>query len=150
MPDTPHVVIIGGGFGGLDAARALAGAPVRVTLVDRHNYHLFQPLLYQVATASLSPGDIASPIRWVLRHQRNVQVLLAEARAIDPSARRVVIDSGPTSRHGHDGPAKAGRHVPGHEYDGLPKRRTLRTEGGSQTPRSTVRLKAGRHVRRSA
>ena len=65
----PHVVIIGGGFGGLEAARALAGAPVRVTLIDRHNYHLFQPLLYQVATASLSPGDIASPIRWVLRHQ---------------------------------------------------------------------------------
>ena len=69
---TPHVVIIGGGFGGLDAARALAGAPVRVTLLDRHNYHLFQPLLYQVATASLSPGDIASPIRWVLRRQQNV------------------------------------------------------------------------------
>jgi NADH dehydrogenase len=59
----PHVVIIGGGFGGLDAARAFARAPVRVTLIDRHNYHLFQPLLYQVATASLSPGDIASPIR---------------------------------------------------------------------------------------
>ena len=78
--NTPHVVIIGGGFGGLDAARALAGAPVRVTLIDRHNYHLFQPLLYQVATASLSPGDIASPIRWILRHQKNVQVLLAEAR----------------------------------------------------------------------
>jgi NADH dehydrogenase len=88
-------VIIGGGFGGLDAARALAGAPVRVTLLDRHNYHLFQPLLYQVATASLSPGDIASPIRWVLRHQQNVQVLLADARAIDPSARRVTLDPGP-------------------------------------------------------
>ena len=88
-------MIIGGGFGGLDAARALAGAPVRVTLLDRHNYHLFQPLLYQVATASLSPGDIASPIRWVLRHQQNVQVLLADARAIDPSARRVTLDPGP-------------------------------------------------------
>ena len=72
-----QVVILGGGFGGLHAARALAGAPVRVTLIDRHNYHLFQPLLYQVATASLSPGDIASPIRWVLRHQQNVRVLLA-------------------------------------------------------------------------
>jgi NADH dehydrogenase len=100
MPDIPHVVIIGGGFGGLDAATALDGAPVRVTLVDRHNYHLFQPLLYQVATASLSPGDIASPIRWVLRRQRNVQVLLAEARAIEPYARRVVLDSGP-SEAGH-------------------------------------------------
>jgi NADH:ubiquinone reductase (H+-translocating) len=95
MPaDTPHVVIIGGGFGGLDAARALADAPVRVTLVDRHNYHLFQPLLYQVATASLSPADIASPIRWILRHQSNVQVLLADARTIEPERRRVVIDGG--------------------------------------------------------
>jgi NADH:ubiquinone reductase (H+-translocating) len=90
--DTPHVVIIGGGFGGLEAARALAGAPVRVTVLDRHNYHLFQPLLYQVATASLSPGDIASPIRWVLRRQRNVQVLLADVQAIDPSAKFVTID----------------------------------------------------------
>jgi len=88
----PHVIIIGGGFGGLDAARALAGAPVRVTLLDRHNYHLFQPLLYQVATASLSPGDIASPIRWILRRQRNVEVLLAEAKRIDLEARQVVID----------------------------------------------------------
>jgi NADH dehydrogenase len=91
------VVIIGGGFGGLDAARALAGAPLRVTLIDRHNYHLFQPLLYQVATASLSPGDIASPIRWVLRKQKNVQVLLAEARAIDAPGRRVLLDRGELS-----------------------------------------------------
>src|SRR3954471_22887238 len=90
----PHVVIVGGGFGGLNAARALRGADVRVTLLDRHNYHLFQPLLYQVATASLSPGDIASPIRWVLRHQRNVEVLLARADAIDPANRRVALDRG--------------------------------------------------------
>ena len=88
------MVIIGGGFGGLEAARALAGGPVRVTLLDRHNYHLFQPLLYQVATASLSPGDIASPIRWVLRHQKNVRVLLADVQAIDPAAKRVTIDGG--------------------------------------------------------
>ena len=93
---TPHVVIIGGGFGGLFAAREFEGATVRVTLIDRHNYHLFQPLLYQVATASLSPGDIASPIRWVLRKQKNVQVLLADARAVDPANRRVIIDSGPS------------------------------------------------------
>ena len=92
----PHVVILGGGFGGLFAARALEGADVRITLIDRHNYHLFQPLLYQVATAALSPGDVASPIRWILRHQKNVQVLLAEARAIDVAQRRVVIDSGST------------------------------------------------------
>src|SRR5947209_8763817 len=90
----PHVVIIGGGFGGLDAARALAGAPVRVTLVDRHNYHLFQPLLYQVATAALSPGDIASPIRWILRRQQNVEVLLADVLAIDPAESRVIIAGG--------------------------------------------------------
>ena len=88
----PHVVIVGGGFGGLDAARALAGAPVRVTLLDRHNHHVFQPLLYQVATASLSPGDIASPIRWILRRQRNVEVLLATVRSLDPANKRVVID----------------------------------------------------------
>jgi NADH:ubiquinone reductase (H+-translocating) len=96
----PHVVILGGGFGGLEAARALAGTPVRVTLIDRHNYHLFQPLLYQVATASLSPGDIASPIRWILRHQENVRVLLADARGIDVAARRVLIDPGGSSSEG--------------------------------------------------
>jgi NADH dehydrogenase len=99
MPSDLRVVIIGGGFGGLEAARALAGAPVSVTLIDRHNYHLFQPLLYQVATASLSPADIASPIRWVLRGQRNVQVLLAEVRTLDPARRRVIYTDG-----NHDSP----------------------------------------------
>jgi len=88
MPQ-PHVVIIGGGFGGLSAAKALRKAPVRVTIIDQHNHHLFQPLLYQVATATLSPGDIASPIRWILRHARNTRVLLGEVRAIDLAARRV-------------------------------------------------------------
>ena len=92
MAAVPHVVILGGGFGGLDAARTLAGAPVRVTLIDRHNYHLFQPLLYQVATASLSPGDVASPIRWVLRRQKNVKVLLADVLGIDVAARTVKLD----------------------------------------------------------
>jgi NADH:ubiquinone reductase (H+-translocating) len=92
--DVPHVVIIGGGFGGLFGARAFKKAPVRVTLVDRHNHHVFQPLLYQVATAGLSPGDIASPIRWILRRQKNVRVLLAEAPAIDVTARRVALDGG--------------------------------------------------------
>jgi len=87
-----RVVIVGGGFGGLHAARALAGANAQVTLLDRHNYHLFQPLLYQVATASLSPGDVASPIRWILRHQKNVEVLLADAQSIDPVGRRVIVD----------------------------------------------------------
>jgi NADH dehydrogenase len=92
MNPEPHVVIIGGGFGGLDAARTLKGAPVRVTLLDRHNHHVFQPLLYQVATAALSPGDIAAPIRWILRHQQNVEVLLADVRAIDPVAKTVITD----------------------------------------------------------
>ena len=82
----PRVLIVGGGFGGLYAARAFKGQPVDVTIVDRRNHHVFQPLLYQVATAALSPGDIASPIRWILRHQRNVEVLLGEVARIDPAA----------------------------------------------------------------
>jgi NADH dehydrogenase len=92
--DPQHVVILGGGFGGLTAARALASAPVQVTLADRNNYHLFQPLLYQVATAGLSPGDIASPIRWILRKQRNVRVVLASAQAIDAAQGVVILDTG--------------------------------------------------------
>ena len=90
----PHVVIIGGGFGGLYAARALKDAPVDVTLVDRRNHHVFQPLLYQVAMAALSPGDIASPIRWILRRQRNVEVLLGDATAIDTGRARVILADG--------------------------------------------------------
>ena len=89
-----HVVIIGGGFGGLTAARALRGAPVRVTLIDRRNSHLFQPLLYQVATAGLSPADIASPIRAILRRQRNVTVLLGKVTGIDIATKAVVTDQG--------------------------------------------------------
>jgi NADH dehydrogenase len=90
----PHVVIIGGGFAGLYAARGLRRAAVRVTLVDRRNHHLFQPLLYQVATAALNPADIAAPIRRILRRQANATVLLAEARAVEPAARRVRLDEG--------------------------------------------------------
>jgi len=90
----PHVVIIGAGFGGLTAARALAHAPVNVTLIDRRNHHLFQPLLYQVATAALNPSDIAYPIRAALAAQKNARVLLAEARAIDVDARTVTLDGG--------------------------------------------------------
>jgi len=88
----PHVVIVGGGFGGLYAARALAGRPVRVTLLDRRNHHLFQPLLYQVATAALNPSDIATPLRSILRRAANVTVLLAEVEAVDLAARRLVLD----------------------------------------------------------
>jgi len=90
----PQVLIIGGGFGGLFGARVFKHAPVEVTLIDRHNHHVFQPLLYQVATAGLSPGDIASPIRWILRRQKNVRVLLGEAQAIDLAAKRVTLDGG--------------------------------------------------------
>ncbi|HEV8457435.1 MAG TPA: NAD(P)/FAD-dependent oxidoreductase [Methylomirabilota bacterium] len=90
----PHVVIVGGGFGGLNAARALARRPVRVTLLDRRNYHLFQPLLYQVASAALSPADIATPLRSILRKAANVSVLLAEAETIDLTNRRLVLDQG--------------------------------------------------------
>ncbi len=89
-----HVVIIGGGFGGLAAARALAKADVRITLIDRRNHHLFQPLLYQVATGGLSAAEIAMPIRKILRSQENVTVLLAEARRVDVASRRVVLDEG--------------------------------------------------------
>jgi len=90
----PHVVIIGGGFGGLNAAQGLAKAPVNVTLIDRRNYHLFQPLLYQVATAAINTSDIAHPIRSVLAKQRNARVLLAEALTIDVKNRRVILDDG--------------------------------------------------------
>ena len=89
-----HVVVVGGGFGGISAVRALHRCPVQVTLLDRHNYHVFQPLLYQVATAGLSPGDIASPIRWMLRRQPEVRVLLADAKGIDTARRLVTLDSG--------------------------------------------------------
>src|SRR5215475_11738037 len=88
----PHVVIVGGGFAGLAAARALRNAPVRVTLIDRSNHHLFQPLLYQVATATLASGDIAAPIRHLLRKQRNVTVAMAEVTGVDVVNRRVLVD----------------------------------------------------------
>lgn len=96
MAAIPHIVIIGGGFAGLWATRALASAPVRITLVDRHNHHLFQPLLYQVATAGLSAPDIAAPLRHILRRQKNVEVRMATVAAIDAGAKRIVLDDGDT------------------------------------------------------
>ncbi|HEV2689161.1 MAG TPA: NAD(P)/FAD-dependent oxidoreductase [Bryobacteraceae bacterium] len=93
--DAKHrVLILGGGFGGLYATRALKNAPVQVTLLDRRNFHLFQPLLYQVATGSLSPGEIASPLRTVLRRQKNTRVLLGEAIDLDAVNRKLILDSG--------------------------------------------------------
>jgi NADH dehydrogenase len=119
----PHVVIVGGGFGGLSTGLALGRAPVRVTLVDRTNHHLFQPLLYQVATAGLSPADIAAPIRSIFRRQKNAHIVLGEVTAFDLAAREVrlgeqvltydylvVATGAETSYFGHDGWAK---HAPG-------------------------------------
>jgi NADH dehydrogenase len=117
MSPRHRVVIIGGGFGGLSAARALGSAPVDVTLIDRRNYYLFQPLLYQVATGSLSPGQIAAPIRGVLSRQKNTRVLLGDVVDIDPVAKHVILADGAvieydslivaagseTSYYGHDG-----------------------------------------------
>src|SRR5689334_22145995 len=116
MSGQSKVIIIGGGFGGLSAAQALKSAPVEVTLIDRRNYHLFQPLLYQVATGSLSPGEIAAPLRGVLSRQENTRVLLGEVVDVDPLAQRVLLADGAsfaydslivaagsqTSYYGHD------------------------------------------------
>jgi NADH dehydrogenase len=94
MEQKHRVIILGGGFGGLKAAQKLKRAPVQATLIDRRNFHLFQPLLYQVATGSLSPGEIAAPLRGVLSRQKNTQVLLGEAVDIDPDAKRVILRDG--------------------------------------------------------
>jgi NADH:ubiquinone reductase (H+-translocating) len=99
QPALPRVLIVGGGFGGLHAARALASAPVAVTLIDRTNHHVFQPLLYQVATATLAPTDITAPIRFLLRKQANTTVLMAEAHQIDVERRTVQIDGRQTEIH---------------------------------------------------
>jgi NADH:ubiquinone reductase (H+-translocating) len=116
MSGEPKVIIVGGGFGGLAAAQTLQSAPADVTLIDRRNYHLFQPLLYQVATGSLSPGEIAAPLRSVLSRQKNTRVLLGEVQDIDPAAKCIQLTDGAsfsydslivasgskTSYYGHD------------------------------------------------
>ena len=94
MAHLPQAIIIGGGFAGLAAARRLRNVECEVTIVDRHNHHVFQPLLYQVATAGLSPGDIASPIRWILRKQARLRVLLANVERIDSAAKQIQLDQG--------------------------------------------------------
>jgi NADH dehydrogenase len=123
MPSRQHVLIVGGGFGGLAAARGLARAPVDVTIVDRTNHHLFQPLLYQVATAGLSPADIASPIRRIVHRQRNTRVLLGEVTDVDLAGRRVSLGReslaydllvlAPGATHSYFGRDAWARHAPG-------------------------------------
>src|SRR5688500_13830913 len=105
----PHIVIVGAGFGGLAAAHGLAGAAVDVTVIDRRNYHLFQPLLYQVATAGLSPAQIASPIRAILRRAANVRVVLGRVSGIDKERRLVTVDQG-TIAYDHLVLATGARH----------------------------------------
>src|ERR1700688_2237062 len=100
MPDqshAPHVLILGGGFGGIYAARNLGKANMRVTIVDRRNHYLFQPLLYQVATAALNPSDIAAPLREILRSQQNVAVFLADSVSVDAASRKVLLVDGEVS-----------------------------------------------------
>ncbi len=106
----PHIVIIGGGFGGLQAAKALARKPVKVTLIDKKNHHTFQPLLYQVATAVLSPGEIASPIRRILYKYQNIEVLLGEVAAFDKERRQVILRSGAEVPYDHLIVAAGARH----------------------------------------
>ena len=124
MQAAHHFVIVGGGFAGLWATRALASAPVRITLIDRHNHHLFQPLLYQVATAGLSAPDIAAPLRHILRKQANVEVRLAEVAAIAPQEKHVILADGTTiaydalllatgATHAYFGHDEWARHAPG-------------------------------------
>ena len=94
VSELPHVVIVGGGFGGLNTAKSLKRADVRITLIDRRNFHLFQPLLYQVATGGLSPANISAPLRSVLRRQRNLRVVLGTVLGFDPERRIVQLDDG--------------------------------------------------------
>jgi len=119
----PNIVIVGAGFAGLSCARALKNAAAKITVIDRHNYHLFQPLLYQVATASLSPADIAQPIRSILKDQANTRVLLGEVTAIDKQARQVTANGAKLpfdylivatgARHGYFGKDHWAEHAPG-------------------------------------
>lgn len=154
MSDRQHVVIIGGGFAGLYAAKGLRRAAVRVTLIDRRNHHLFQPMLYQVATAGLSPNDIAVPIRAVLRRARNIEVVLADVQRVDVAARRVHLGEGepidydycliaPGARHSYFGRDEWEPLAPGIKSleDALEVRRRilLAFERAEREPSSSIR-----------
>src|SRR5438445_594402 len=155
MSEAQRIVIIGGGFGGLYAAKALKKAPVRITLADRRNYHLFQPLLYQVATAALNPSDIAAPIRAVLRKQKNVSVIMGDATAIDLDQKIVrladgelaydilIIATGAT--HSYFGHPEWEEHAPGLKTieDALEiRRRVLRAFEAAERETDPVRQQA--------
>ena len=134
----PHVVIVGGGFAGLYAAKRLKRQPVHVTVLDRRNYHLFQPFLYQVATAGLSPGDVTTPIRSLLRHQRNTTVLLAEAEFINLQQRYVLLTDGVQISYDHLILTTGARH----SYFGhAPHPRTQAIEAGVQNTFEEYRTK---------
>ena len=106
----PRVVIVGAGFGGLSAAQTLAKEPVNVTVIDRRNYHLFQPLLYQVATAALSPADIAWPIRNILKRQKNARIIMDEVTGIDSKAKSITLKEGSNMKYDHLILATGARH----------------------------------------
>lgn len=156
LRNLPRVVVIGGGFGGLEAAKALGRMPLRVTLLDRQNHHLFQPLLYQVATAALSPADIAEPLRAILRHQDNTEVILAEVQKIDVAAKRVLTGDGDVpydflilatgARHSYFGKDEWEKFAPGLKSldDALELRRRMLTafEIAEKTPDDEVRKAA--------
>jgi NADH dehydrogenase len=110
QPRDRQIVIVGGGFGGIQAAKALSGSSVSIKIIDRSNHHLFQPLLYQVATAGLSPADIAVPIREVFRRKRNVEVLMAEVTGVDPKLKHVLLAAGPPISYDYLVLATGARH----------------------------------------
>jgi NADH dehydrogenase len=140
----PRVVIIGAGFGGLYAAREFRDTLTDVTVVDRTNHHTFQPLLYQVATAALAPSDITAPIRWLLRKQRNTEVLMAEVERVDPHRRVAVLDDGTELPYDYLIIAAGARH----SYFGHPEWESIAPGAFFLHSRRRRRQRARRIVRR--